>query len=547
MFFVASTGQLTRKQAEELAEEVEHSLPPMFNGHVAVDGFFVLSGFLIGRGLLAGSSLGCSGYIKFLLRRVFRICPVFYTTILIYCVAVSFLPTSSGGPAKCTFSSLLANLFFYQNTMPMTDVCLAYAWSLDVEAHFYVLAPLLFLLPLPSFLNGSCQFRLFLLLPFLLASLLLRFSRAQELEVDERVFSLTVLDMGDDYFGSTFYAGTPTRIFGPLLGLVGSFFVGDVVGGARYYRGDEGTIGENKKKTAAQRIMHVNGGGGSTSGDEKRQQNFYVEITWKTTLVGGFGLAALILSAAFSFFDLAGIIPSSGENVAFWVASARVIYSTLFMFGLVGLVSIEYVVREEVYMNVQGQSSSSSNPEIWEEEEDESEPYYRQNTDLIKKLWHPILTLLGSRPLWLAAQVSYPAFLLHPLLIILVYILAPFSRDDPVPGIAQLVMLLGVHAVSVFLGSFLMHVLVEHPFVRLGKKVEGLLFLPASGKGGDSEGGFGLDSRRGRGGGGGIMKSRGSVDYEQLSLFVDDDDDDDDKENGEDVVESNDSFEEAQL
>jgi len=122
------------------------------------------------------------------------------------------------------------------------------------------------------------------------------------------------------------------------------------------------------------------------------------------------------------------------------------------------------------------------------------------------------------------AAVSYPAFLLHPLLIILVYLFQPFSKTEP-PEVPQLIMLLFLHLAIATGCSFLMHVVVEWPFMRLGKKVEDKLFNKGEGGLGGEGGMIGLMRRRRNSG---IKQTPLSpVNYEQLSLYNDDDSEDD--------------------
>ncbi|MFM0278457.1 acyltransferase [Paraburkholderia sediminicola] len=54
----------------------------VFSGAAAVDIFFVLSGFVLARSI-ARSNLGVQGYIRFVVRRLFRIVPAFWLSLLV--------------------------------------------------------------------------------------------------------------------------------------------------------------------------------------------------------------------------------------------------------------------------------------------------------------------------------------------------------------------------------------------------------------------------------------------------------------------------------
>ncbi|MEY3897273.1 MAG: hypothetical protein RLZZ214_2794 [Verrucomicrobiota bacterium] len=118
-------------------------------GTLAVDAFFVISGFLIttlllreernsGRILLGG----------FYIRRAFRIIPVYGVAILAYLV-IGLLPSQHE-----ILTRTLAGLpyfFSFRNEYvpPGLDVTLGHTWSLSVEEKFYFFWPLLFFIFLP--------------------------------------------------------------------------------------------------------------------------------------------------------------------------------------------------------------------------------------------------------------------------------------------------------------------------------------------------------------------------------------------------------------
>src|SRR5262245_57778988 len=117
-------------------------------GVLGVHLFFVLSGFLIGRILLdlkARSDLSFGFKLgRFYVRRALRIFPVYYLVLLLLAAirATNILP--SLGPMKLGIDALyLTNFYIFRHPGSVTE---AHFWSLCIEEHFYLLAPLAVLL-----------------------------------------------------------------------------------------------------------------------------------------------------------------------------------------------------------------------------------------------------------------------------------------------------------------------------------------------------------------------------------------------------------------
>ncbi|MBN1995823.1 MAG: acyltransferase [Anaerolineae bacterium] len=119
------------------------------NGWVGVDLFFVLSGFLIGKQLLA--ELARSGAInlkRFWLKRFFRIVPAYFFTLIIAVIYSLILEQQDYFKQY----SLYYLLYLQNYLIPVEEFArylktfgLTHTWSLVVEQNFYLLVPIFFL------------------------------------------------------------------------------------------------------------------------------------------------------------------------------------------------------------------------------------------------------------------------------------------------------------------------------------------------------------------------------------------------------------------
>lgn len=106
----------------------------VMHGHLGVDLFFALSGFLITHVLLAGPPAGEGMLATFYRRRAFRILPIYVAVALIYAMT-----------AGQNLGSLWANALFVNNYLPVANQAMAWTWSLAIEEQFYLFFPLIFL------------------------------------------------------------------------------------------------------------------------------------------------------------------------------------------------------------------------------------------------------------------------------------------------------------------------------------------------------------------------------------------------------------------
>lgn len=132
------------------------------NGPLGVTLFFVLSGFLItrillaSRGYLQSHGLGAT-YKNFMIRRVLRIFPLYYLTLAIVWTIrhIAFMPTV---PTRLYeypwYYVLYLSNFLIEKLHDWSDV-LSPFWSLAVEEQFYIIWPLVILSIAPQFLRRA--------------------------------------------------------------------------------------------------------------------------------------------------------------------------------------------------------------------------------------------------------------------------------------------------------------------------------------------------------------------------------------------------------
>lgn len=120
-------------------------------GFIGVDVFFVISGYLITKGLLADLDKGEYTIGKFYMRRIRRILPAYVAMIAftMLCCVVCYYGNQINLFAKTALSSACfsTNLFFYKTSGYFSpnaqDNPLLNLWSLSVEEQFYIFFPLI--------------------------------------------------------------------------------------------------------------------------------------------------------------------------------------------------------------------------------------------------------------------------------------------------------------------------------------------------------------------------------------------------------------------
>jgi peptidoglycan/LPS O-acetylase OafA/YrhL len=138
----------------------------VFNASLGVRAFFVLSGFLITTLLLQRySKTGKVDIFDFMMRRAFRILPLYFVTLS------SLLPLVYFGRWREAGEAAAYGVFFVYNFIPneLNVHYLSHLWSLGVEEQFYIVWPFLFatfalrrsvLISICAILVGLCWWRM---------------------------------------------------------------------------------------------------------------------------------------------------------------------------------------------------------------------------------------------------------------------------------------------------------------------------------------------------------------------------------------------------
>jgi peptidoglycan/LPS O-acetylase OafA/YrhL len=125
--------------------EVQHGFHAAMCGWVAVDMFFVLSGFLIGKLILERQHHG-NFFLIFYIRRFCRIIPVYSIAVLVVAAILYYFPhpwmdADTNFPLWSYLS--FTQVFFMIDTQTIGAHWLAPTWTMAVEEHFYLIAPAL--------------------------------------------------------------------------------------------------------------------------------------------------------------------------------------------------------------------------------------------------------------------------------------------------------------------------------------------------------------------------------------------------------------------
>ena len=137
-----------------------HAGYEQFNGGwLGVDIFFVISGYLISNIILSELHKGDFSFKTFYMRRVKRILPALFST-LVFTAPISYWLLTPKGMTEY-LESVFASIFFYANYFfqnldfytaePTKYMPLLHTWSLAIEEQFYLIFPLLCFIIYKSF------------------------------------------------------------------------------------------------------------------------------------------------------------------------------------------------------------------------------------------------------------------------------------------------------------------------------------------------------------------------------------------------------------
>jgi peptidoglycan/LPS O-acetylase OafA/YrhL len=111
-------------------------MKPFVQGHLGVDVFFTISGFLIGHILFTEFKTSHRLDIKsFYLRRAFRLLPAYLFVLAIFAAL---------NPVN--LANAWTNVFYVNNFLPVGEQFMVWTWSLAIEGQFYLVFPIVVLL-----------------------------------------------------------------------------------------------------------------------------------------------------------------------------------------------------------------------------------------------------------------------------------------------------------------------------------------------------------------------------------------------------------------
>ena len=195
-----------------------------FRADLAVDAFFVISGFLIGSILFKEYQKNLSlSFKRFYLSRFFRLMPVYFVCVflgIIFYFLIKNINSDMAPQIDLMLGNFWTNLLYVNNFIPVQEQFMGWCWSLAIEEQFYLLVPL-FIVGLFKWIKQKVWF--FIILFFL--SFAVRFYVVYRYNLVGEGFWGE--DITSDGWRNTFnllYDNLYTRYGGLLVGILGSYF-----------------------------------------------------------------------------------------------------------------------------------------------------------------------------------------------------------------------------------------------------------------------------------------------------------------------------------
>jgi peptidoglycan/LPS O-acetylase OafA/YrhL len=128
----------------------QYPLEKLFDGHIAVCAFFIISGFLIIRSCWSSNSLQ-----DYLIKRCRRLLPAYFLVIVICMIGLSLfsnMPTSEYFRSPQLFKYFIANVFFMNFLQPSlpgvfvengSQAVNGSLWTIKLEIGFYIIVPII--------------------------------------------------------------------------------------------------------------------------------------------------------------------------------------------------------------------------------------------------------------------------------------------------------------------------------------------------------------------------------------------------------------------
>ena len=192
-------------------------------GFIGVDIFFLISGYLITKIIIADYSKKRFSLLNFYQRRIRRILPaLFFMVVIVYLFNIFFLENNY---LKQFQTTLKPTIFFYSNFYfwlehsdyfsPLHNIqLLIHTWSLSIEEQFYILYPLLFIFLFKKYKKVFFNIIIFIFVLSLIFSHLPGSFSNNFPFIDFKNFNLKI-----DKNGFLFFI-TPARVWELLLGAI---------------------------------------------------------------------------------------------------------------------------------------------------------------------------------------------------------------------------------------------------------------------------------------------------------------------------------------